>query len=274
MRLSESTKKYNKSLSDRICSIKLKDLITSEEGSHDYTLFDFINMFKIKRLSECGLINETTERELMSVLNKYRNKAREMSKLPVDEPTTAIRMDLINKAENELINARNILMKYGVDPNPNNALGIGIEDIVDYDIERNSYYDGYHPTTKIVDGNTMDILNKQLVTKIFKLELTGTNDSDVKSNIDLYNKIKLDHLVQQKYIPKEYKDVIINSIETGDSSNQDELKKELSEGPCYLIFDEFRIDLSAFVDFLNHRDARKLFKDDVIYENKLSGSTR
>ena len=270
MSLEEPIAKYNKSLSDRLISMKLGDLVGSEVDYHNYSLFDFINVFKIKRLTECGYINESVEKDLMDALRRYRTKLSETvaygkNKVFTDETK---RQAVYDKAMKDMVNARKELISYGIDPNINNT--IKLEDIINFDIRRRSIYNIQNDATRAFPSDIIKQLGEQFSARIFRITKKD------KDYLELYNLLKLEYLKNQKYIGTNDKDIVEKEYISYKTNKDENIKTELSNDPYNLIFDMLQFDFTSFIDYLNVKAATIYGFDDTrgIYEDELSGNIR
>ena len=262
---------YNNNLRKILTSKRLGDLI-GEKGKElmGYSLFDFINMFKILRLNELGKITKDEKDELLNELEIYNKKMLEAKELPKRIKNTETRKFACDEAIGEMTIAKRELASYGIDPNSNNT--IEIEDLVMLDFD--TRYDGKTATqvsTRIFSPDVLKELSKKFVEEVF-----GITESN-KGNLELYNLVKLAHLKSENYIGTNDR-IIVEEAYTmlyGKTDNEEEkeaIRKELSAAPYYLEFTTLPFDFVSFIDYITFGEKKS--KEEVTYESELSGSTR
>ena len=259
MELNESLKSYNSRVKDRLISFKVGDFI-GKVDLYNYNLAEFINVFKIKRMTETGAIDEDTEKYLLKSIRKYSTKVSEAVAYAGNEK-------LVDQTTNELVGIRKRLADYGIDPNPENI--IKLENIISYDIYRKSIFYTSHDDTSIYTQQQMQEFSNQFLTRVLKLT---KKDMD---NLKLYNATKLEALTLQKYLNSNYKEYTMELYEKCLRTQDEEIKKELSGDPYNFVFDALDFDFTEFIDYLIRKEAFIHFGDNRgTYETKLPSSVR
>lgn len=288
MVLNEALEDYNNKVKDRLIGFKLSEFIGVDSDLHNYSLSEFINMFKIKRMAETGRISEDLKDKLIYAIRKYNTKELELKTLKkstkatfeISTSSNAIE-DLIEKYTAESKKYKDFLMKYGIDVDVEN--NIKLENIIDYDIDRKSIYFTKMDSTKLYSQKKITELSQQFLTRVLKLT---NNDKQTKENLKLYNLAKIEFLVEEKYINSTYKDDLIAFYEDALKANYDgpytepekienDQFKELTGDPFNLVFKSLEFDFTSFIDYLIKKDARMILGDARgVYEDKLSTNIR
>ena len=226
--------KVNRKISDTILGM----LINDSEYSN-YTLFDLINFFKIRRMRELDIINSLYEKELFSYYRKYNTKVKELEVYKNTEFEKGIR--------EELTRAYEILLSYGIEPNKSKNL-FHIEDMVNIDILQNSIHEINIKETNIIKQNTIESINKAFAEQILVTDISGV------SFIKLYNFLKIQLLAEQNYINKNNIDLIIELYNAYLSGEKGTLYKELSNDPYRLELDDIKFDFVTYIDYMIKKD--------------------
>lgn len=238
MILEEAINITNKIINERIANILLKELLETVEYAN-YTLFDLINFFKIRRMRELDIINSLCEKELFSYYRKYNTKVKELEVYKNTEFESDILKDLERSYE--------ILSSYGIEADKNKEL-FHIEDIVNIDILQNSINEMKIYETTILKEKMIDDINDSFAKKILV-----TYIPDISFN-KIYNYLKIQLLAEQNYINKNNTELVTNLYNRFLETKDFKLYKELSKDPYRLIFGNIKFDFVTYIDYMIKKD--------------------
>lgn len=242
MLLKDACLEINKSIRTKINSTKLGNFIDVDDYSN-YTLFDFLNIYKIRRMQELGYINDVQEKQLILLYKKYNTKLLELkSYSELHEFTKTI--------QEEMLRIEDELEFYSIHPNRKTFI-INIEDMVDFDIRQNSYMELENVPTYMLNDDSFRKINSSFINKIFN---KSTKEIDFAK---IYNILKIQLLSEERFTftndVKRVEDTYYKYLIDKD----EDIYKELSSDPYQLNLDEIHFDIIKYIDWTITRDHKK-----------------
>lgn len=242
MLLKDICSEINKSLKLKINNTKLSTLIGGEDYAN-YTLFDFLNIYKIRRMKELGYINNIVEKQLIVLYKKYNTKLLEIKNYSENH-------EFVKTLQEELLRIEDELEFYSIHPNRKNSL-ITIENMVDFEINQHSYRYLDEVPTFMLNSERIEKLNESFVSKIF-----NTTSKEIDFAV-VYNLLKIAFLSEERFIfsndairvEEDYKKYLI----TQDKKIYEELSKE----PYSLMLDGVKFDIVNYMTWTITRDFQK-----------------